>query len=46
LRGSDAHQPEEVGRAWTRLLMAKPVFEEFRMALQGKDGRQVIGGEA
>jgi 3',5'-nucleoside bisphosphate phosphatase len=46
LRGSDAHQPEEVGRAWTRLLMAKPGFEELRMALQGKDGRQVIGGEA
>jgi PHP family Zn ribbon phosphoesterase len=45
LRGSDAHRPEEVGRVWTKLRMAKPSFEELRLALRGEMGREVIEGE-
>ena len=46
VRGSDAHQLEEVGRAWTRLRMEAPSFQELRWALRGEGGRGVIGGEA
>jgi predicted metal-dependent phosphoesterase TrpH len=44
LRGSDAHQPEEVGRASTRLRMAEPSFGELRLALEGREARAVLGG--
>jgi len=46
VRGSDAHRPDEVGRASTRLRMAEPGFEELRLALRGEGGRGVVGGEA
>ena len=45
IRGSDAHQPEELGKAWTRLRMAESSFEELKLALQGAEGRGVIQGE-
>jgi PHP family Zn ribbon phosphoesterase len=45
IRGSDAHQPEELGKAWTRLRMAESSFEELKLALQGAHGRGVIQGE-
>jgi predicted metal-dependent phosphoesterase TrpH len=41
VRFSDAHRPEEIGRAATDFLMAKPAFEEVRMALGGERGRRV-----
>lgn len=44
LRSSDAHQPEEVGRAWTRLRVEGASLEELRLALRGYGGRCVIGG--
>ncbi len=46
LRASDAHQPEDIGKAWTWLAMAKANFEELRLALAGEGGRRVVGGEA
>jgi len=45
VRGSDAHTLEEVGRAWTRLLVAEASFEELRLALMGAKGRRVLEGE-
>jgi predicted metal-dependent phosphoesterase TrpH len=45
VRASDAHRPEEVGTAWTRLRMGQPTFDELRLALRCEGGRQVIVGE-
>ena len=42
VRFSDAHQPEEIGRAVTDFLVASPNLEEIRKALAGEDGRRVI----
>jgi 3',5'-nucleoside bisphosphate phosphatase len=42
VRFSDAHQPEEIGRAATDLLVASPSLEEIRKALAGEDGRRII----
>jgi predicted metal-dependent phosphoesterase TrpH len=44
LRSSDAHSPEEIGRAWTRLLVSQGTWAELKMALKGEDGRRVLGG--
>lgn len=44
LRSSDAHTPEEVGRAWSRLKVEEASFEELRLALKGQGGRLVVGG--
>jgi predicted metal-dependent phosphoesterase TrpH len=41
VRFSDAHQPDLIGRTSTDFLLAAPVFEEIRMALQGKNGRRI-----
>ena len=41
LRFSDAHRPEEIGRATMEFLLAGPRLEEIRMALAGRDGREV-----
>jgi PHP family Zn ribbon phosphoesterase len=41
VRFSDAHRPEEIGRATMELLMAEPRLEEIRKALAGRDGRGV-----
>jgi len=40
VRFSDAHRPEEIGRATTDFLMAEPTLEEVRMALKGERGRR------
>jgi len=42
VRFSDAHQPDEIGRATTDFLVASPSLEEIRKALAGEDGRRVI----
>jgi hypothetical protein len=42
VRFSDAHQPDEIGRATTDLLVASPNLEEIRKALAGEGGRRVI----
>jgi PHP family Zn ribbon phosphoesterase len=39
LRGSDAHYPQEIGRAWTDFRLEAPTLDEVRDALRGKDGR-------
>lgn len=44
ITSSDAHRPAEIGAAFTVMKMAEPSFEELRMALAGRDGREVIGG--
>ncbi len=40
-RGSDAHYPWEVGRAWTDLYLRTPSFTDLLWAVQGKAGRLV-----
>ena len=42
VQNSDAHYPENLGDATTALRMESTSFEEFRMALKKKDGREVI----
>lgn len=44
ITSSDAHRPDEIGSAFTRMRMAKPTFEELKKALAGEDGRGVIEG--
>jgi len=44
LRASDAHQPEDIGRAWTWLTLEEATFQELRLALAGEGGRRVVGG--
>ncbi len=41
VRFSDAHRPEEIGRASTDFLLASPVLPEIRMALHRIKGRRV-----
>ncbi len=38
---SDAHRPEEIGRASTGLVLGRPSFEEIRLAFRGERGRRV-----
>lgn len=40
VRGSDAHCPEDIGTAFTRIKMENVSFEEFRLALSGSGGRE------
>jgi PHP family Zn ribbon phosphoesterase len=42
IRNSDAHQQEAIGSIHTWLRMEHTGFDEFRKALQGKEGREVI----
>ncbi len=42
VRFSDAHRPEEIGRAVTDFLVAAPTLDEIRKALAGEAGRRVI----
>ncbi len=42
VRFSDAHQPDEIGRATTDFLVAAPSLEEIRKALARENGRKVI----
>ncbi|MEJ5376996.1 MAG: PHP-associated domain-containing protein [bacterium] len=44
VRSSDAHRPEEVGRAWSRLKVEEASFEELKLALRGEKGRLLVGG--
>jgi len=41
LTNSDAHSLGKIGREYNRIDMAGPSFEEFKMALQMKEGRRV-----
>jgi predicted metal-dependent phosphoesterase TrpH len=41
VRFSDAHRPEEIGRATMEFLLASPSLGEIRKALAGADGRRV-----
>jgi predicted metal-dependent phosphoesterase TrpH len=41
VRFSDAHRPEEIGRAWTEFRLAAGNWEEIRLALKGSRGRKV-----
>jgi len=43
VRFSDAHRPEEIGARRTDFLLASPTLGEIRLALQGRDGRRVLG---
>jgi len=44
LRGSDAHYPEEIGRAWTEFYLVAPTLDELRAAFRGEGGRKVRPG--
>jgi 3',5'-nucleoside bisphosphate phosphatase len=44
LCNSDAHEPEDVGRALTYMLLQEPTMVEVRMALAGRNGRTILGG--
>ncbi len=41
LRFSDAHRPEDIGAAFTDLLLAGPTLREIGMAFRSEDGRRV-----
>ena len=43
ITSSDAHRLDGVGRAVTVFEMAEPTFEELKLALHAKDGRQIYG---
>ena len=42
VRFSDAHRPEEIGRASTEFRLAAPRLAEIRKALRNADGRKVL----
>jgi hypothetical protein len=44
LCASDAHEPKDVARAATYLLMEKATLPELRRALAGEGGRIILGG--
>ncbi|PZD93458.1 TIGR00375 family protein [Paenibacillus sambharensis] len=41
LTNSDAHSLSKIGREYNELLLGKPSFADFRMALEGKEGRRI-----
>lgn len=41
---SDAHEPKDVGRAVTFVLLAEPTLAELRRAFVEEDGRAILGG--
>jgi PHP family Zn ribbon phosphoesterase len=41
VRFSDAHRPEDIGRASTAFRLAAPRLAEIRKALRNADGRRV-----
>lgn len=43
LRNSDAHQPEDIGKLFNRILMADTGFHELQLALKQAEGRKIIG---
>jgi uncharacterized protein (TIGR00375 family) len=42
LSNSDAHSLEKIAREYQMIALAEPSFEEFKLALQGKEGRGII----
>ena len=44
LCSSDAHEPKDLGRARTFLLLEEPSFSEVRRALHDDGGRAILGG--
>jgi predicted metal-dependent phosphoesterase TrpH len=38
---SDAHHPGDIGKIWTRFILAAPTLNEIRLALNGQNGRKV-----
>ncbi len=42
--GSDAHQRDALGRSVTWMLLESPRFDDIRLALEGREGRAVLGG--
>lgn len=45
LTSSDAHYPNDIGRARTAMMMDFPDLEEIRLALQKRDGRYIFREE-
>ncbi|MFS0656433.1 TIGR00375 family protein [Bacillus sp. 179-C3.3 HS] len=43
LTNSDAHSLGKIAREYTKIQMDHASFEEFKLALQGKDGRKITG---
>ena len=41
ISSSDAHFPDDIGKAKTVFALATPTFEEIRLALKGKNGRRI-----
>jgi 3',5'-nucleoside bisphosphate phosphatase len=39
---SDAHEPMDIGSAYTVFLLAEPTLEELRRALRGQTGRRIV----
>jgi len=46
VRFSDAHRPEEIGRAFTPLVLREPTTAEIRKAFRGEGERQVLWSES
>lgn len=42
LSNSDAHSLEKIAREYQMISLGEPTFKEFKMALQGKEGRGII----
>jgi len=42
ITASDAHYPDDIGKASTVFEMAAPTLAEIRLALLGKDGRRIL----
>jgi len=43
IRSSDAHQPADVGKAYTVFDLGAPTFAEIKMALANRGGRRIAG---
>jgi len=43
LVSSDAHQLDQVGSVWSEILGERPSWDDFCLALHGKNGRRVAG---
>jgi hypothetical protein len=41
ISSSDAHFPDDIGKAKTVFTLAEPTFDEIHLALKGKDGRRI-----
>lgn len=43
LKNSDAHQPDDIGKFFNRIVMADTSFYELTLALRQAEGRKIIG---